>query len=372
MGFWHTGYIEFHEPSGLDFEWTPRPTRYFCQHCEASFETEAELRRHRFENHAFSRPILVVRGREVGNAPLRVVEILGAGDIAFEHVTAITVNGTDCPPSRLEGALRQVRRDTVHVAMENETGSAEFTLEFDVPDASDLAGVDGAFLQLAKGGRLDSRAIEQFIDACRHDFSSAMGYCDGICEYLYGVLAREGAASDSLPFGNYPEKFNRAADRLRDFSRPLAGTITALVGFHFNHFEEALIAAPDSRVGGAARRFQALLSGPAGGVHVPVPRRAANQSDRLLSDLSTARVIDWAELEAEELIGRLDDMRALLAQRVADFDAVKIQVLMAEALVAGGRAAEARRLARELSARPGFAPWAEGMLGRLERGEAAP
>jgi hypothetical protein len=38
MGFWHTGYAEFHEPTGLGTSWStcytpPPPVRYACEHC---------------------------------------------------------------------------------------------------------------------------------------------------------------------------------------------------------------------------------------------------------------------------------------------------------------------------------------------------
>ena len=39
MGFWHTGYAEFHEASGLEgYVYSPPPpVRYVCEHCSASF-----------------------------------------------------------------------------------------------------------------------------------------------------------------------------------------------------------------------------------------------------------------------------------------------------------------------------------------------
>ena len=65
MGFWHTGYIEFHEPSGLDVGYRPSKVWYPCRHCTSKFDTIEDLRRHRFEAHPLARPMLFVQGQRV-------------------------------------------------------------------------------------------------------------------------------------------------------------------------------------------------------------------------------------------------------------------------------------------------------------------
>ena len=51
MGFWHTGYMEFHEPVGLGSGVKATPPVFRCSHCPATFPSSAELRTHRFEMH---------------------------------------------------------------------------------------------------------------------------------------------------------------------------------------------------------------------------------------------------------------------------------------------------------------------------------
>lgn len=68
MGFWHTGYFEFHEQVGYGEGFLPRPTVYTCSHCGESFTSNDALRIHRFERHPHKRPILILRGLEIGNA----------------------------------------------------------------------------------------------------------------------------------------------------------------------------------------------------------------------------------------------------------------------------------------------------------------
>ena len=61
----------------------------------------------------------------------------------------------------------------------------------------------------------------------------------GICDYLYGVLAKERSHDASLSHEKYANKFNEAVEQLAAYDRPLARIIRSLVEFHFNHFEEA-------------------------------------------------------------------------------------------------------------------------------------
>ncbi len=60
--------------------------------------------------------------------------------------------------------------------------------------------------------------IDGFIEDCR-PFSTADLYYDGICHYLYGVLAKERSPDSSLPYEEYRDRFNRAADALRDYDK---------------------------------------------------------------------------------------------------------------------------------------------------------
>ncbi len=48
MGFWHTGYFEFHEPTGIDPPVALKPRRFFCDRCNRSFASRDELEDHRF------------------------------------------------------------------------------------------------------------------------------------------------------------------------------------------------------------------------------------------------------------------------------------------------------------------------------------
>ena len=70
MGFWHTGYMEFHEPSGEGTlrSLPPPPPVYPCKACGVAFKSRRDFEVHLFKGHSLRRPTLVFRGREVTSA----------------------------------------------------------------------------------------------------------------------------------------------------------------------------------------------------------------------------------------------------------------------------------------------------------------
>lgn len=86
MGFWHTGYFEFHEPSGLEgLVLEPSPPVFSCSQCSSTYASTEELRKHRFESHPTRKPTLYVHGREVGAHPLRITKKLTDTDVQIEQ-----------------------------------------------------------------------------------------------------------------------------------------------------------------------------------------------------------------------------------------------------------------------------------------------
>jgi hypothetical protein len=199
MGFWHTGYIEFHEPVGLEGEWTPLPARFSCTHCPQEFESFDELRKHRFEAHPLRRPVMLLRGRELGRQRMKITQPVMATEVKIEGAARALLNGKEIAVSGLSRALSRITNDVCLIILKKDGVDAQFELEIRIASERDLRGVEEQFRKMAVGRRLDMRAVEEFISGAS-GFSSAMGYCDGICAYLYGILAKERAADSSLKY----------------------------------------------------------------------------------------------------------------------------------------------------------------------------
>jgi hypothetical protein len=364
MGFWHTGYMEFHEPTGIGDLFRPAKIVYVCPHCPSSFEDADSLRRHRFEAHPFRRPVLFVRGVELGATAFRVSQASLPGDFVAQRTAAAKLNGRSIAPSDLPGALAKLTFDRARVELFNEGASAEFELSFRVASATDLQGVNEALVKLTKRKKLDIASVESFIGDCK-PFPTADGYCNGVCHYLYGVLAKERAPDCSLPYESYRSRFTRAADELLDFDVPLARLIRSLVAFHFNHFLDAAAAAPTKRLRIVGRKFATLLTGQPWTDSPATERDGGGTREDLLTDHETVRVLRWSSEPLAAMAHQTSDIAAFAKRDIPEFDRVKLRLLLAESNAAVGNSKEARQHARELIGNPKTMLWAERLLERV-------
>lgn len=364
MGFWHTGYIEFHQPTGLDVDYRPTKTVYRCQHCNAKFDNMETLRGHRFEVHPYSRPVFFVRGIELGTTTFRVTRDTPTAEFVIERSTTATINGKSVRVSDVPKLLANVKNDKVKIELGNGGAHAVFEVAFRIAAVKDLEGVEAAFLKLAKKGLLTISSVEGFIDDCK-PFTTADAYCDGICHYLYGVLAKERSPDSALPYEEYRTRFNRAADELLDYDRPIARIIRALVAFHFNHFADVVVTAPAGRLRAASARFAALLEGKDWAV-VPMPSAARrNAMEDLLTDHETLRILRWTNSPLTDLGLEVLDISALAKRDIPEFDRMKLRMLLAEASAAAGDIEAAKKTARMLIGSAKTAAWAERVIAGL-------
>jgi len=362
MGFWHTGYMEFHEQVGLRPLPEPPPPRFPCVHCEEEYASQDELRKHRFESHPLSRPLMFLRGYELGTQRVRITRKLSPDDVRIANCDRAVLNGDEIPLSSLPDKLARVTLDVCKVTLSKSGVDAEFELDIRLASNEDLEGIEKEFMRMAQSRRLDMRAVDEFIDATSK-FGSAIGYCDGICAYLYGVLAKERAPDSSLPYDTYIGKFNKSAEELADYDRPLARTIGSLVGFHFNHFRESALLSPELRVGLVADRYAAWIE-------LRRQTRASqisadetvNHIESLLTDWETEQIIRWGSRPLPDLLIDADNIESFLNKDLAEFDRVKLRVLLGEIYAKSGEAKRAIEHAKALRHLASLEKWAEAMI----------
>lgn len=361
MGFWHTGYMEFHEPIGLDGHYAITPPVFRCRFCSLIFTSFSDMRNHRFEAHPYNRPILYIKGSEVGETPVRITTHLLPNDIRVERFSDIALNGDMVSISDLVYRLSCITRDTISLELKNEHVSAIFTLRFEIADKDHLAGIDRRFLDIAHGRRLSLREIERFIDASRL-YSTAIGYCNGICEYLYGILAKERMADTSLPYEGYREKFTRAADQLQGFDRPLARMIGGLISFHFNHFGEAAILGGTSRLGMVSERYANWIAGSDIDVHEIPIEDMDGSLEKVITDFQTEQILSWSIKDYDQMDNYRNDMLDFRNQDIPEFDKTKIDILMSQSALYRGDTKEALSFAKRHRNSPALGVWAERVI----------
>lgn len=362
MGFWHTGYIEFHEPTGLQGEYHPIPTIYQCQHCGKTFATSEDLRAHRFAEHPYQRPCLFVRGVEIGTTPVHITKPIYATDINCMHSRNAWINDKQIELDELSDDLASYNNDTLTVRLENEGISADFKLIYEIARIEDLDGIDQCFLNVARRGNLDKRSIEEFIAASKR-FPTAIRYCDGICEYFYGVLAKERSVESSLEYSAYLEKFNRAEDLLKDYDRRLSLEVCALVSFHFNHFVESSEYTTNSRASLASEHFLRWINGTVREAWAQQTEVVNLNLERLLTDYETEKLLNWMVMDWSELSSHVCDIESLVKRdALSDLDRSKLRILLAEYYLWSGDIAKARYHARNYRNDMVFGMWAERVL----------
>ena len=187
MGFWQTGYMEFHEPTGFALPDPREPPSFVCDRCGEFFASVASRDDHRVEAHPKHKPALIVRGRELGARRLKITRTLSPSDVRLDCDRA-WLNQIEIPACELRTALAEcLTPDVCHIRLRKDSIDTSFELEFAIASDQDLDRVEARFTDIARRGPLDSRIVDDFIGT-KSDFGTAIGYCDGICGYLYGIL----------------------------------------------------------------------------------------------------------------------------------------------------------------------------------------
>lgn len=371
MGFWHTGYMEFHEPTGMDSVGPPsppKPPEFPCTECGLVFSSDRARRAHRFDGHATKRPTLVFRGRECGRTRLMVTSASTAFDWRTSDVEVISVNGRETSASEAAEYLATVKSGVQTIAVSN--GPLERTFEFDfcLAEEDDLGLVDQALEKLIASRELSRNAIDAFIMRAGRGVT-ARRYREGLATYLYGVLAREAdddpGRVDASGAPLYEQRYNSAVSVLSTFDRPAAEAICGLVALHYNQFELAVRKTNSHRVSDVAARFRSLLTGGAF-VNTSLADRSHGSFDQALSDSVTEELLD---VGAAALDGSLSPAVSQVLPTLSDLrpqDQFKVRLIAAEAMLAAGDVEGASKHGEALSHSKETGAWYAGFRTRMQ------
>jgi hypothetical protein len=305
--------------------------------------------------------MLFLQGKELGTQPVHITRAIIADEVITEGCDRAVLNGDEVSINMLPQTLAAISSDVCRLILTGWETSSEFTLDFRIASEEDLQGMEEQFERTARGRHLDTRAIEEFISATSR-YGSAIGYCDGICSYLYGALAKERAPDSSLSYESYVGKYSKAAEELSGYDRPLARMIRSLIEFHFNHFEDAARLGGERRVGQAAGRYVTWLQG--------LPQDTEQKggsiealSESLVTDWETEQIVRWSVQPFPQLLRYADNMESFLNRGIAEYDKLKLHVLLGEVYRASGDVEAAIRHAKIFRNVSALERWAESMIG---------
>ncbi len=364
MGVWHTGDNEYLRTNIHKVATVPLTREFPCKYCKRVFASKEELFDHRFESHPTHRPILFLHGDELGTTRVLVTRTFNANDIDLRMCDHATINNEKVDVKFVPSQLAQFRTDICRLVLKNDSVQAVYTLDFRIAKDEDLIGIEDQFVRIFNGPRLDIRVIDEFISASS-EYRSAISYCDGVCAYLYGVLAKERSPDSTLPYNEYVEKFNISVEKLASYERPLSRTICSLIEFHFNHFLNAWKLAKGKRVGQAAARFAALLENKETLTDIWETTPVSGDSlDASVSDWETEQIIRWITSRKEDLPKYLPEVEILFKGVETRFDHFKLRVLLAEIYALEDDYKKVLLHAKELRNLPGFRRWATSIIRR--------
>lgn len=372
MGFWHTGYMEFHEATGdgPDAHIEPRPITFSCTKCQVEFSTPRDLRVHSFEGHTVQRPVLVFKGRECGKSRLTITAKTSEKDWAIRNADSIQINGVATSIPRAVEVLASQRSGVLDVCLVGSDTVHSSQFEFVFAEEGDLEGVDAALARFMDGGELSVRSIDDFIMRSQ-SYWTAKRYQSGLADYLYGVLAREGVSESGVRSysrdggGGYEGKYDQAVGILGAFDRPPAEAICGIVAFHYNQFQRAMTKTKSQRVAEVSLRFQALLRGQPW--RSPGLLQVTHSSlDSALSDSVIEQVLAWSAIPLDgtaansvaELVSQIDTQLPR--------DAFKLHLVAAEHALAAGELASASLHGERLRYSREAATWYTDFRQRLQ------
>ena len=369
MGFWHTGYMEFHETTGEGAfrGLSPPPSKYPCKTCGFIFNSERDVEVHNFHGHSLRRPTLILRGRECGRTRLSVTRPSEPSDWVIVNAGEVTVNGDPVSARSASTYLSKQRHGVVEVELRNAYVAQRFEFEFALAQDHDLQLVDDALERLIEGRELSLRSIDDFIMRVK-PARSATHYVSGIADYLYGVLAREGSPESEIKARGkvgYEGKYDQAVQLLGNFDRPPAEAICGIVAFHYNQFGRAMAKTRSERVAMVASRLRAIVQGDPW-VRADLSDRAHESLDHVLSDYVIEEVLRWCAVPMDgSAIIEVEEMEeALHSQRPQD--AFKLRLTLAEHYLAAGDGRMAMRHAEHLRHGRETSSWFESFRTRLQ------
>lgn len=338
----------------------PQPVRYPCERCGNIFDHPADLAQHILAAHPYHRPVLLLRGVEMGVSPGPVILSTKPDDWQVMHVESVRLNGDAIAAGRIGEYLAAEQTGVHQLELVSHGSRVELRLEFAIAMKEHLEGVERAFSMLIEGHLSDVTRVTHFIDACQQWPTAAL-YLEGVSQYLFGVLAKDQRGDTGLSHAHHKERFNQAIEALRNNDRPLARLITSVINFSFNHFAGA-VHSPSPVLNLAAARL-------AGWAGKPIAVHSAVQSQSTKAfplDSATEQLTGWLAFSPEAALQELDDIRHASASSAwTPEDRSKAEALLLASLQHQGASDELRRVARNLQHHSLFAPLAAGVLEKL-------
>jgi hypothetical protein len=351
-----------------------------CPICGRPFNTVEEVSWHVNEAHPLERPILMMDGAA---APSRLVcsTPFGQDAIAFTNTTTIraSCNGRVLDPSGPEEVAMRLSsepRAIFQIELENARAedaanvAASYTVSTAIPDEADLTAVERLFLQHLVVEQPSPADVRTFADAAA-PYSSADRYTDGLAQYVYAILAKEGGHGTSLPFDAFQVKIQQALSELSPHeARPIPQAVCAAARLNINDVRRSHPPSGNRSLDGLLTLLHGIA---AGEMRVELPPDTAGEALAPICpiDRDTHLVLRAFDDLYRRQLNPDDAVLAEYAARAADatlsaFDRTKLHVMLAFRQLTDGAPETAERHLDELVHDAIFGRWATLRLDAAE------
>ena len=215
---------------------------HLCPECHAEFSREVDLGDHLTTEHPILQPHVLVCG---SRAPAKWVirEPLDPSALQIVNATEVylSTNGNELrriSPEVLRRVLARTRDGVLELHLRNRGAARRYDIRILVPEEGELRHLEDEFI-----GRL-ARMDVTVSDVRRFDEALSVGagareYASALTDYVYGMLAKDGAGHTTLPFAAFLDKLKRSLGVVRAFDRPLAAAVASCIRFNLNDFRSA-------------------------------------------------------------------------------------------------------------------------------------
>ena len=248
-----------------------QPTIYKCPYCNKLFKSNIRHDQHVSIDHPIERPILLFKGNELLHES-KFHSVIQKDDIDFFNITRIQVRVDGRPPIevndfKLKEKLSQSQNTHIHIQVENRPYqdrmpvTSQYTISVKVASVQDLNEIDQLFIDSLARDEISMSDARHFADLTAK-FTDALDYSNALFLYVTGILLKDRHPSMTLPTAEYKTRLQQAFDTLKNYDRPLAHMICAVIHLNFNEFHYSFQATGDPYFDLAHQLFATVANEP--------------------------------------------------------------------------------------------------------------
>lgn len=324
------------------------PIIYSCPICKQIFNSPDSLFNHRLEAHPSKRPTLIISGIETSSHPSRhvIVRSIMESEIQFLEADSATQNDKSISLDMLKVLIAKKRQGPFDLHLLNKSVKTHYSLIFDIPENDDLTKIEDLFFQVIAQETFNTERVNLFVEMAGK-VKTGKRYTDGLCNYLYGVLAKDQKGNTHLKHQDHIAKFNSSLETLKYFDRALSNTIIGLINLNLNIFELSYSKLGSQKIMSSLFRFHQIISNEKLSSKIG-NHESINSEKRIPLDFATEKILTWSILDNEGFSKAKNEIEhELESTEGTERDKYKIKILLINFFLESGENEKAHLILKD-------------------------